>query len=297
MLSVFRCGAGDSPASAACDRYLLPLLTLVCAIVLTSGVLPAATPTCSLVAGWAPQGDARSYQAENLFEYMDGNAEGYVLYGFLSMRGVTCVKNGVTLVIDVSDFGDSDSSFGMFSANRDLRLPASKLGMGGQIVPRRAIFTKGQYYVEIAANPEGDHTSTLQSWTAALEKTVEGSSDPPAALSWFPSEKQQSLRLVPESVLGIRLLKRGYVAQYDIGKAFVVMEASAESAIALMAKLRGRFAGTTAVAIADDAFKLDDKYLGQVSIFRKGRYVAGYGNVAAGQDPVSLARALAGRLP
>ena len=25
--------------------------------------------------------------------------------------------------------------------------------MGGQIVPRRAIFAKGKYYVEIAANP------------------------------------------------------------------------------------------------------------------------------------------------
>ena len=94
--------------------------------------------------------------------------------------------------------------------------------MGGQIVPRRAIFAKGQYYVEIAANPEGDHTATLQEWTAALEKIVDGSIEPPAALSWFPAEKQQSLRLVPESVLGIRILKRGYVAQYDFGKAFVV---------------------------------------------------------------------------
>jgi hypothetical protein len=45
----------------------------------------------------------------------------------------------------------------------------------------------------------------------------------------FPSEGQQSPRLVPESVLGIRILKRGYVAQYDFGKAFVVREASTDS--------------------------------------------------------------------
>jgi len=290
-------GAGDSPASPACGRFLVPWISFPCLLVLFTGVLAAAPPACSLVPGWTQQGDARSYQAENLFEYMDGNAEGYVLYGFQSMRGVTCVKSGVTLVIDVSDFGDSDSAFGMFSANRDLRLPAAKLGMGGQIVPRRAIFAKGQYYVEVAANPEGDHTATLQSWTAALEKAVEGSNDPPVALSWFPSEKQQSLRLVPESVLGIRLLKRGYVAQYEFGKAFVVMEATAESAGALMEKLRARFGGTTAVAVADEAFKLDDKYLGQVCIFRKGRFLAGYGNVAAGRDAVSLAKVLAGRVP
>jgi hypothetical protein len=200
-------------------------------------------------------------------------------------------------VIDVSDFGDPDSAYGMFCANRDLRQPSVKLGMGGQIVPRRAMFTKGQFYVEIAANPEGDHTATLQAWTAALEKTVEGSTTPPAALSWFPTEKQQSLRLVPESVLGLRLLQRGYVAQYDFGKAFVVTEASPESAGALMEKLRARFGETTAVPIAGEAFQVNDRYLGRLCIFRKGRFVAGYGNVAEGQDPVALARALAARLP
>ncbi len=277
-------------------RFYAWRLALACPCVLLAAALQAATPTCALVPGWTQQGEARSYQAENLFEYMDGNAEGYLLYGFLTMRGVTCVRNGVTLVIDVSDFGDSDSAFGMFSANRDLRLPAARLGMGGQIVPRRAIFTKGQFYLEIAANPEGDHTAILEAWTAALERTVEGSTAPPAALAWFPAG-QQSLRLVPESVLGIRLLKRGYVGQYDFGKAFVVMEDSQESAAALMEKLRGRYPGTAPASIADDAFQMNDKYLGQVCIFRKGRYIAGYGNVAAGQDPVALAKALADLLP
>jgi hypothetical protein len=207
------------------------------------------------------------------------------------------VKGGVTLVIDVSDFGDSDSAFGMFSANRDMRLPMAKLGSGGQVVPRRAIFTKGKYYLEIAANPEGEHAATLQAWTAALEKTTEGSSEPPQALSWFPPDKQQSLRLVPESVLGIRLLKRGYVAQYEIGKAFAVTEASPESARTLMEKLRARFGETTAATVGDEAFQVNDRYLGQVCMFRKGRYVGGYGNVAAGQDAAALSKALAAKLP
>ena len=134
------------------------MLKLVCGIGWFAGILAAANPACNLVPGWTPQGEARSFTADNLFEYMDGNAEGYLLYGFQNMHGVTCVKDGVTLVIDISDFGDSDSAYGMFCANRDLRQPAAKLGMGGQIVPRRAIFAKGPYYVEVGAEPEGDHT-------------------------------------------------------------------------------------------------------------------------------------------
>lgn len=257
----------------------------------------AAAPACSLVSGWTAQGKARSFGQDNLFEYMDGNSEGYLLYGFQTMQGVTCEKGDTTLVIDISDFGDADSAYGMFSATHDPAQPMVKIGAGGQIVPRRALFVKGKYYVEIAANPEGDYTKTLQQWTAAIEKTLDGSSDPPAALNWFPAEKQQSLRLVPESVLGVSLLKRGYVAQYEAGKAFVVEEESAATATALMEKLRARFAGGTAAKIADEGFQSSDQYLGKLCIFRKGRYVAGYGNLADGQDGVALSTALAKRIP
>jgi len=274
------------------------MLKAWCAGILMAGVCAAApAPDCKLVSGWTQRGAARSYEADNLFEYMDGNAEGYLLYGFQTMKGVTCTKGGISIVIDVSDFGDADSAYGFFSSNRDLRQPAAKLGMGGQIVPRRAIFAKGPYYVEVGAEPEGDHTAILQAWTVELEKIAPGSNDVPVALSWFPPAGQQSLRLVPESVLGIRILKRGYVAQYDSGKAFVIAEASVESAAAVMQKLRERFGESAKVSIADDGFQATDKYLGRVCIVRKGRYLAGYGNLADGDDGVKLATVLVSRLP
>jgi len=270
------------------------LIRVVTAALAISGLAGAAGPSCSAVAGWTQKGDARTFGADNLFEYMDGNAEGYLIYGFQNMRGVTCQNEGVTLVIDLSDFGDSDSSFGMFSANRDPRQPVARMGMSAQIVPRRALLVKGKYYLEIAADPEGDYTALLQQWTASLEKTIEGATEPPAAMSWFPPAQQQSLRLVPESVLGIRILKRGYAAQYDFGKAFVVTD---NAAPALMEKLRARFGETSAAKVADEAFEVNDRYLGRLCFFRKGKYIGGYANVAEGQDPVALAKALAARLP
>ena len=47
----------------------------------------------------------------------------------------------------------------------------------------------------------------------------------------------------------------------------------------------------------DDAFQVTDKYLGRVCIARKGRYLAGYGNLADGQEAVKLVTALISRLP
>jgi hypothetical protein len=255
--------------------------------------IAAAAPRCDLVPGWTQSGPARSYTADNLFEYMDGNAEGYILYNFQEMHGVTCKSGAVTFVLDISDMGDADFSYGHFSSNRDLRQPAYAVGMGGQIVPRRLIFAKGRYYVEIAADPEGDHTAALKLFAAALDKCLPGDASPPAALGWFPKEKQQSLRLVPESVLGLRILKRGYMAQYEYGKAFVVQD---EAASDVMQKLKARFGETTPAAIADESFQASDKYLGRLCIFRKGNYIGGYA-ITGDADPVALAAQFAARLP
>ena len=276
------CGRGISrphkgaPATVISKLLLRPLLALPLAVLAWAGDAPPPAPSCTLVPGWSQSGPARSYQTANLFEYMDGNAEGYLIYGFRSMKGVTCRQGEISFVIDLSDMGDADGAYGIFSADRDPALPTDKFGMAGQVAPRRAMFVKGSYLVEIAANPEGDHSTALRAWLTALDRIITGSTALPEALAWFPAEGRQSLRLVPESVLGIRLLKRGYVAQYDFGKAFVAYETSPDSANAVMQKLRARFGQVTAANVADDAFQATDQYLGRLFIFRKGRLIGGY---------------------
>ena len=276
------------------------MLRPVAAIAAFAGMAAAAgnapvAPRCDLVAGWTQLGPARTYTFDNLYEYMDGNSEGYFLYNFQEMHGVTCKQGEATFVVDISDMGDADFAFGMFSATRDLRQPAYPVGMGGQIVPRRLIFAKGKYYVEIAANPDGDYTPALKVWAAALERVVEGETHPPAALAWFRTEGLESLRMVPESVLGLRVLRRGYVAQYAFGKAFVAFEDSAESAGAALGKLRARLAGATGVPVADEAFEATDPYLGRMCIFRKGQNLGGYA-VTGTADPLTMAKELAAKV-
>jgi hypothetical protein len=141
--------------------------------------------------------------------------------------------------------------------------------MGGQIVPRRAIFAKGPYYVEVGAEPEGDHTAVLQAWTAALEKIAPGSNEVPVALSWFPSAGQQSLRLVPESVLGIRILKRGYVAQYDFARRSLRGFADSAAAVMQASERRRVFQRPSPTMHSGDR-----QVPGPVCVLRKGRYLA-----------------------
>jgi hypothetical protein len=76
-----------------------------------------------------------------------------------------------------------------------------------------------------------------------------------------------------------------------------VLEATPQSAAAVMEQLRKRFGATTPAAIADEAFQATDQYLGRLCVFRQGRYIAGYAISADGMDPVSLSKTLAGKMP
>jgi hypothetical protein len=202
-------------------------------------------------------------------------------------------------VIDVSELRDADHAWGIFTANRDVRSPVEDVGAAGQVLPRRATFARGPYYVEIAASPAGDHTEALRAFVTVLEARTPGRVAPPAGVGWFPEEglEDGSVRLVPQSVLGIRALRRGFVAAYPEGRAFAVPVESPEAATAVLEEVRERFEGAAdAAGIGEAAFTATDDYLDGVLVFRKGAYVAGVANLAPGADGTILARRLADAL-
>ncbi len=265
-------------------------------LILVAASFAGAADDCRLASGWKPDGPSRTFTADDLYEYLDGGAEGYLIFGFVRLEHQTCAKGADSLVIDVSEMNDPDAAYGLFAARRDPRQPLRRIGMGGEILPNRASFAKGKYYVELTAMPGEEYRPTLRVFTVALEKRLTGRSTPPGALAWFP-RGHTSVRLIPRSVLGLRPLKRGYVAEYSNGQAFVVTEATAQSAAAVLAALRRRFAGAKEAKVADEAFEFNDRYLGGVCIFRKGHYLGGYAHLHKGTEGVSLARTLASRLP
>jgi hypothetical protein len=276
----------------------MKIVAFVVSVLISAGSAMAQMPPCTAVQGWTQHGEARSFDADNLFEYMDGNAEGYILYHFVGMKGITCQSGDMTLNIDISEFEDTEFAYGMFTSTRDPRQPTEKLGVTGQITQRKGIFTKDKYYVEISANPEKDHSATLRAFLSIIDKNLQGRTTLPDAFGWFPLEglTPDSIRLVPESVLGLRLLKSGYVAQYQAGKGFLVRESSPDAAAGVFAKLKERFGQTAAARIADEAFTANDKYLNGLCVFRKGNFIGGFANLPEGRNGVAETEKLAANI-
>lgn len=274
-------------------------MTRLVVLMAAASALLAQTPDCSLVAGWSQKGPARTFTAENLYDYMNGNSEGYLIYQFVRMNGVTCAAGDTTIVFDISEMASPEAAFGIFVSNRDPRQKTEKIGMAGQVLPQRAIFAKDKFFVELAANPAEDHSLMLRRFVAAMEKRIVGRTTLPDALAWFPPEglDADAIRLVPESVLGLRMLKRGFVAPYASGKAFLIPEATPASATSVFERLKARIGETKPVQIADEAFEATDRYLGKLCVFRKGRYLAGFANLKPEDDAAARAKSLAARIP
>jgi hypothetical protein len=273
---------------------------MLCALMAAAPAGAQSYLDCHFAAGWEQQGAKRQYAADNLFEYKDGAAEGYLSFGFARMQGITCAANGNTLDIDISEMADADSAYGMFAANADVNAPVAKLGMGGQIQKQSATFAKGKYYVELtetATNPDKDDAATMQTFAEKIVALLEGRETPPVILDWFLPDDVVSKKMAPESVLGLSQLKRGYVAKYKQGQAFIVQEESPEAASAVLKALRARYESAAPAQVGDEAFQATVKYLNGICFFRKGKIIAGYANMPASQDAVTQSAKLAARIP
>ena len=147
-------------------------LRLCGGLVMLAAAALAQAPDCSLVEGWTPQGKPRTFAPDNLFEYMDGNAEGYLIYRFVKMDGINCQSGANTLIFDVFEMTDPEWAYGVFAANRDPRVKTEKLGVAGQVVPRQTIFVKDKYFVQISS--ETDQADVLRRFALAFEKRLPG---------------------------------------------------------------------------------------------------------------------------
>ena len=276
-------------------------MRILAGLLIFAGLASAQTPVCAIAPGFKQEGEAREFNTETLFNYMDGNSEGYFLYSFVRMQGVTCKAGDLSLVLDVSEFADPEMAYGMFTANFDNRQPRAALGAGGQVTSTKAIFVKGKYFVEISVEPEGEHAKLLEAAAHAMEPRVPGSVSVPKELSLFPKEGLQpgSPRLIPHSVLGLRMLQKGYLGIYDSGRLFFVTEASPEAARALFAKLKDRFpAGPDQpkTEVGEESYTGDDRLLGRFCLFRKGARVGGFVSAAEGTERARFAAQFAAGL-
>lgn len=132
-------------------------------------------PGSGAVAGWERSGEAEVYGPDNLFDYMDGQAELFFVYNFerLAVQEYQRGEEG-PIIVEVYQVASPADAYGLFSFYTTGE--PIDLGAGGAVEPGRLIsFWQRRFYSRVFAYGEVEQESLL----ALARQVVAGMPEPP----------------------------------------------------------------------------------------------------------------------
>ena len=252
--------------------------------------------------GWKNDG-FRFYNADTVFEYIDGEAEIYFPYGFESLATTTYMKNeDYTLVADVYKMGSLLDAFGIYS--NYIYSDADIVDIGGQgfVDGYQMMFYKGDYFVRLSAynEPEQNRRDFLNC-AEAISKNITGESKIPIELDFLQIEELHSLteQYIAESLLGYKFFSKGLLAdatnEKSIVKIFVVIENSDEEADKCLneyVEYLKENNGNPILTIDDDGtlLKAEDPLYKGVAALKLRNYILGVAKLKEPDNGINLIR-------
>jgi len=102
---------------------------------------------------WKIAESDRSYDSENLYNYIDGGAELYISYSLEKVLSRVYSNPGQPdIIVDIFDMENSRNAFGVFSHSREI--VDTTFGQGSQYIEGSLLFWKDRYFISILASPE-----------------------------------------------------------------------------------------------------------------------------------------------
>jgi len=247
--------------------------------------LEACLPADAFYGGLKREEPVRFYTPETLYEYIDGQADGYISYNFQALASVTYARGEDNVVVDVYDMEKPIQAFGAYSTFRGPSNEFVRIGAQGFKSADGYLFWKGRFLVKVSAS-YADETGGFKAAEAAA-KAVDGrTSDDRKGmeiLSLLPAKAKvaNSEKYVLHAVLGQSFLDNGAIAEYTTGQGtvrlFICDMGSGEAASKAYADYL-KFAtahGTPTEADDRKSFRADVKYYGKTVVFVQGNYVGG----------------------
>jgi hypothetical protein len=142
--------------------FVVISLALSCA----SGEKPGNKSHFPDIAGFTRSNEVVSYRPDNLFEYINGAAELYLMYDFngLNLQQYKD-KDENTITVEIYDQQTVNNSFGIFSQERPYECEYLDIGTQAAYMEGYLNFYQGRYYVKVAGYNLGAkdrNTSHLQ---------------------------------------------------------------------------------------------------------------------------------------
>jgi Family of unknown function (DUF6599) len=116
-------------------------------------------PASNEVAGWATSESIRTFEAADLWKYIDGDAERYLKAGVRRVSTTDCkFQNKVDAVVDIYTMGSAEGAEKIFKSEPAIGVNPIQLGDDARLSSQSLLFRKGPYLVRIIAYEESAET-------------------------------------------------------------------------------------------------------------------------------------------
>lgn len=189
------------------------------------------------IAGWKATEPGRTYRNREIFDYMDGAGEVYLLYDFRQLVVKRYTRPGSpALTVELFDMGKSQDAFGVFSHAREGE--EAGIGQGSEFRGGLLCFWKNRYFICITAEKMNDQVEQqIEQLARIVADRIESDGELPGILSLLPEKNlietsviyfhnQASLNyhyyLSEQNILGLTDDTECLLARYEPDKAFLL---------------------------------------------------------------------------
>jgi len=246
-------------------------------------------PTADELAEFKLTEEPMYYNADNLWDYINGAAPSYLAYGFNEV--VTFIlmhqQDSTEFVVDIYEMADTLNAFGIYSIEKAPQAESVAIGSQAFQAGNTLFFWQDKYYVKLIAyddSPAVDAALTKIGKTVSQKLPQNGRQ--PHLFTVFPRENQikGSERYQAQDVLGQSYLKNGFRLNFQQGDqtyfVFLIQSHHSEATRDQFQKYQNYIQRSgqitdKALNLGEEAFAGTDDYYGKILFARQGVNIIG----------------------
>ena len=170
--------------------------------------------------GWSRVTEPEYYVADNLWDYINGQADFFIDYGFERVDAAEYRNDQASssVVLEAYRMGSSREAFGIFAAERTSEDRPLEIGSGAYLGANVLGFWQGEHYVKLTTFDEGPAIEQmLTDMAEEISSRFPGEGDELQTLLLFPAEGriETSERFIPKNFLGQPFLTDAFRVDYS----------------------------------------------------------------------------------
>lgn len=233
------------------------------------------------VEGWNKSSEIKKFEADYLWDYINGAAESYHAYDFEVLHVCDYLKSDdVYVTVETYKHASPENAYGIYAAERPQAAGFIQTGAEGYYEEGILNFVKNDYYIKMRASTETINKLDMQRIADEIAKKLPGDNQLPKALELIPEKGKipHSTLFVGENFIGYSSLYDAYLTDYKRNgnefRIFLIARGSESDLDEMLHEYISRRTDMETLPL-NELVKVEDPYNGVLFIIKKGNYALG----------------------